>query len=95
MERDEYTGYAAQRLGVLERSLTEEVREKLGIDRAKPVHNTRNANLAPVEAGEELREREIIRWLLQKPSHLKDIQAYGITVLTIFAIPTITRGMCL
>lgn len=79
LERDEYTGYAAQRLGVLERSLTEEVREKLGIDRAKPVHNTRNANLAPVEAGEELREREIIRWLLQKPSHLKDIQAYGIT----------------
>ncbi len=79
LERDEYTSYAAQRLGVLERSLAEEVREKLGIDRGKPVHNRRNVNLAPAEAGEELREREIIRCLLQRPGHLKDLRECGIT----------------
>ena len=79
LERDEYTSYAAQRLGVLERSLATEIREKLGIDRAKPVHNRRNVNLAPVEAGEDLREREIIRCLLQRPEHLKDLQECGIT----------------
>lgn len=56
LERDEYTAYAAQRLGVLERSLAEEVRGSLGIDRPRRTHNRRNVNLAPLEAGEELRE---------------------------------------
>jgi DNA primase len=79
LERDEYTSYAAQRLGVLERSLVAEVREKLGIDRPKPVHNRHNVNLSPPEAGEELREREVIRWLLQRPGYLKDIQDHDVT----------------
>ena len=79
IERDEYTRYAAQRLGVLERSLAAEVGEKLGIDRPRPVHNRHNANLTPPEAGEELREREIIRWLLQKPGYLHEIRKQGVT----------------
>ena len=82
IERDEYTRYAAQSLGVLERSLAAEVREKLGIDSAKPVHtrrNVRNLRVVPVEAGDELREREIIRCLLQQPGHLRDLQERGIT----------------
>ena len=79
LERDEYISYAAQRLGVLERSLATEVREKLGIERPRPVHNRHNENLSPPEAGEELREREIIRWLLQRPGYLVDIQNQGVT----------------
>ncbi len=79
LERDEYTGYAAQRLGVLERSLAEEVRGKLGIARPKRTHNRHNVNLAPLEAGEELREREIVRCLLHSPGHLGELQALGIT----------------
>ncbi|MCK9526983.1 MAG: toprim domain-containing protein, partial [Limnochordia bacterium] len=79
LERDEYTSYAAGRLGVLERSLADEVREKLGIDRAKPVHNRHNVNLSPLEAGDELREREIVRWLLQKPGFLEHIHSHGVT----------------
>ena len=79
LERDEYTAYAAQRLGVLERSLAEEVRGSLGIDRPRRTHNRRNVNLAPLEAGEELREREIIRCLLQNPSRLAELERCGIT----------------
>ncbi len=82
IERDEYVRYAAQSLGVLERSLAAEVREKLGIDKATPVHNRRNIKNVPIvqiEAGEELREREIIRCLLQNPDKLKRLQDCGIT----------------
>ncbi len=78
LERDEYTAYAAQRLGVLERSLATEVREKLGIDKAKPTHNRRKRNLASAPAGEELREREIIRWLLLQPRYLTHLLERGV-----------------
>ena len=42
IERDEYVRYASQRLGVLERSLAAEVREKQGIGSIKHVHTRRN-----------------------------------------------------
>lgn len=82
IERDEYIRYAAQTLGVSERSLASEVRQKLGIDSPKPVHNRHNIKSIPKtqgEVGEELREREIIRCLLQKPAHLQELTARGIT----------------
>ena len=82
IERDEYVRYASQRLGVLERSLAAEVREKQGIGSIKHVHTRRNVkNMRPVqvEAGDELREREIIRCLLRQPEHLRDLVEQGIT----------------
>ncbi|NMB02885.1 MAG: DNA primase, partial [Firmicutes bacterium] len=82
LERDEYTSYAAQRLGVLERSLAAEVREKLGIDTPKGEHTRRNIKNAPkvkVEAGERRREREVIRYLLQQPDLLVYLQDRGVT----------------
>lgn len=82
IERDEYTSYAAQRLGVLERSLAAEVRGKLGIDTPPRVHNRRKTTRTPkitVEAGESLREREVIRCLLHQPDLLAVLEKRGVT----------------
>lgn len=83
LERDEYTSYSAQKLGVLERSLAAEVRQKLGIDTSEAVHNRRDTKSKPpklhMEAGEELREREVIRYLLQQPDLLEQLHAWGVT----------------
>ena len=47
VERDEYTRYAAERLGVSEQSLAAEVSNKLGIGRVSRVQTRRNLKGAP------------------------------------------------
>lgn len=81
LERDEYIRYSAERLGVQERSLAAEVQEKLGIDTFQPVHNRRKIKNIPkqeVEAGEELRERELVRYLLLEPDRLAELRELGV-----------------
>lgn len=99
VERDEYTRYAAERLGVREASLAAEIQEKLGRagvsrpqDERSALGNARGRTqqvlkkglrrrtpIRPLEAGEELREREVLRYLLQEPDLLKALQARGVT----------------
>ncbi len=88
VERDEYVRYAAERLGVREESLAAEVQQRLGIPRVSRVQNRRNVRseakrrVVPrlrLAAGEELREREVLRYLLQKPDLLKVVQQRGVT----------------
>jgi len=87
VERDEYTRYAAERLGVSEQSLAAEVSNKLGIGRVSRVQTRRNLKGAPrrrvlrppMEVGEELREREVLRYLLQEPERLAEVKARGVT----------------
>ena len=88
VERDEYIHYAAERLGVREDSLAAEVGRRLGIAGVSRVQNRRNhrrgtkrrrALEQPMEAGEDLREREVLRYLLQEPDLLREVQARGVT----------------
>jgi len=87
VERDEYLRYAAERLGVREESLAAEVNQKLGIAKVPPVHNRRNLKnipkrrrpKPPLEAGEALREREVLRYLLQEPDLLAELQQRGVS----------------
>lgn len=81
LERDEYIRYSAERLGVQEQSLAAEVQEKLGIDTFQPVHNRHKIKNIPkqeVEAGEELRERELVRYLLLEPDRLAELRELGV-----------------
>jgi len=87
VERDEYTRYAAERLGVREEALAAEVHQRLGIPRVPRAQNRRNLKGSPpkraaavsaLEAGEELREREVLRHLLQEPGLLREITEQGI-----------------
>lgn len=86
IERDEYIRYSALRLGVAEQSLVLEVNQKLGIDLPQQVHNrqstkirmTRRIPAPTVATGDELVEREILRYLLQNPARVGSLQHQGI-----------------
>ncbi|MFY9495349.1 MAG: DNA primase [Limnochordia bacterium] len=83
VEREEYLRYVAQRLDVSEASLTAEINQKMGIDSPRPVQNRYNVKGVSVTARkdreEQLAEREIIRFLLLKPSVLSDLLETGVT----------------
>ena len=91
IERDEYIRYGAQRIGVLEQSLANEVSQKMGIDLLQPVQNRQSVGVQPksktrrkisiseVTTGDELVEREILRRVLQNPSLLQVLKDQGIT----------------
>ncbi len=84
IEREEYLRYVSQRLGISESSLAAEINQKMGIDSSRPVQNRYNVRAVPslpeTEGEEQLAEREIIRYLLLRPSVLQDLREAAVTV---------------
>lgn len=77
VERDEYTQYAAEKLGVSLSALAADVRKRTGISSHMPVqsrHTNRSMPKIKISPGEAVAEREIIRWLLFKPEVVEDLQ---------------------
>lgn len=83
IEREEYLRYAAHKLGVSESSLAAEINQKMGIDLQRPVQNRYDVRSVPARPGggseEQLAEREIIRFLLLRPSVLRELLESGVT----------------
>ncbi|HHY09301.1 MAG TPA: toprim domain-containing protein [Firmicutes bacterium] len=77
VERDEYTRYAAEKLGVSLSALALDVQKKAGISSHTPVrsrHTNRSMPKMKISPADVAAERDIIRWLLFKPEVLRDLQ---------------------